>query len=283
MLSLGYLTLFARWLWLKLRWRGRLQTDGMCFVCPGVKFEIGRDAKVTLGRWSWIGHGCKIRAHEGEVSIGAKSVLGQECTISAFQHISIGRECIIADRVMMIDFDHGMVEVERPIREQGIYKRDVDVGHNVWIGYGACVLRGVHGRRQLGDRHELGGHLRRARERGRRRRPGAPDPDARGAEDVSLGVGRGRGAGRGRGRRLGAPRAARRRGRSSRQANSPSAGRTSSTPRSLGGQVGAHPAPARGPHPSAPYSPHPASSGARFRSAGLSSWPSSSASSSARA
>jgi acetyltransferase-like isoleucine patch superfamily enzyme len=44
---------------------------------------------------------------------------------------------------MMIDFDHGMVEVERPIRLQGIYKRDVDIGHNVWIGYGACVLRGV--------------------------------------------------------------------------------------------------------------------------------------------
>jgi acetyltransferase-like isoleucine patch superfamily enzyme len=36
-----------------------------------------------------------------------------------------------------------MVEVERPIRLQGIYKRDVEVGHNVWIGYGACVLRGV--------------------------------------------------------------------------------------------------------------------------------------------
>jgi acetyltransferase-like isoleucine patch superfamily enzyme len=77
------------------------------------------------------------------VRIGAKTVLGQECTISAYQHISIGRECIIADRVMMIDFDHGMVDTERPIREQGIYKRDVELGHNVWIGYGACVLRGV--------------------------------------------------------------------------------------------------------------------------------------------
>jgi len=33
--------------------------------------------------------------------------------------------------------------VERPIRLQGIYKRDVDVGNNVWIGYGAGILRGV--------------------------------------------------------------------------------------------------------------------------------------------
>jgi acetyltransferase-like isoleucine patch superfamily enzyme len=143
MLTPGYALLLARWVWLKLRWRGRLVTDGVCFVCPGVKFEIGRGAKVHLGRWSWLGHGTKVRAHEGEVWIGAKSVLGQECTISAFQHISIGRECIVADRVMLIDFDHGVVEVERPIRHQGIYKRDVRVGHNVWIGYGACFLRGV--------------------------------------------------------------------------------------------------------------------------------------------
>jgi acetyltransferase-like isoleucine patch superfamily enzyme len=152
MLRRGYIPLVARWMWLKLRWRGRLRTDGLCFVGPGVKFEIGPDATVTLGRWSWIGHRCKVRAHEGHVSIGAKSVLGQECTISAYQHVSIGRECIIADRVMMIDFDHGMVEVERPIREQGIYKRDVNIGHNVWIGYGACVLRGV----TIGDNAVVG-------------------------------------------------------------------------------------------------------------------------------
>jgi acetyltransferase-like isoleucine patch superfamily enzyme len=152
MLKPGYVPLIARWLWLKLRWQGRLQTDGLCFVGPGVKFEIGRQARVALGRWSWIGHGCKIRVHEGELSIGAKSVLGQECTISTYQHISIGRECIIADRVMMIDFDHGMVEVERPIREQGIYKRDVNIGHNVWIGYGACILRGVN----VGDNSVIG-------------------------------------------------------------------------------------------------------------------------------
>ncbi len=152
MISRHYAVLGARWLWLKLRWRGRLQTDGICFICPGVQFEIGRHAKLHIGRWAWVGHGTKLRVHEGEVRIGAKTVIGQECTISAFQHVSIGRECIVADRVMLIDFDHGIVEVERPIRLQGIYKRDVRVGHNVWIGYGACVLRGV----TVGDNSVIG-------------------------------------------------------------------------------------------------------------------------------
>jgi acetyltransferase-like isoleucine patch superfamily enzyme len=152
MLTPNYARLLLRLAWLKLRFRARLKTDGFAFVCPGVTLEIGRDAVVHLGRWSWIGHGTKIRAHEGEVHIGAKSVLGQECTISCFQHVSIGRECIVADRVMLIDFDHGVVEVERPIRHQGIYKRDVRVGHNVWIGYGAAFLRGV----TVGDNSVVG-------------------------------------------------------------------------------------------------------------------------------
>ena len=143
MLSRSYAVLLARWLFLKLRYGRRLQTDGICFICPRVKLEIGPEATLSIGRWAWIGHGTKIRVHEGEVSIGAKTVIGQECTVSAFQHVSIGRECIIADRVMLIDFDHGAAEVERPVRLQGIYKRDVRVGHNVWIGYGACLLRGV--------------------------------------------------------------------------------------------------------------------------------------------
>jgi acetyltransferase-like isoleucine patch superfamily enzyme len=118
MLNLKYGVLLLRLAAWKLRLRGRLKLDGIAFIGPG----------------------CRL---EGRVALGAKSVMGQECTISAYQNVSIGRECVIADRVMLIDFDHGSVEVERPIRLQGIYKRDVNVGHNVWIGYGACILRGV--------------------------------------------------------------------------------------------------------------------------------------------
>ena len=134
MLDAKYLRLILRLgLW-KLRLGRRLRLDGLAFVGPRCQLEVGRNAVLALGRWSWIGHGCKIRCHEGIVAIGAKTVMGQECTISAFQHVSIGRECVIADRAMLIDFDHGMVDVERPIRLQGIYKRDVRVGNNVRIG-----------------------------------------------------------------------------------------------------------------------------------------------------
>ena len=130
----------------------RWETDGLLFLGRGLQIQIGKRGRVRFGRFVWIGDGTKIRCHEGEVIIGDKTVLGQECTISAYKHVRIGEQCVIADRAMFIDFDHGIVEVERTIREQGIYKRDVDVGSNVWVGYGACVLRGV----QVGDNAVIG-------------------------------------------------------------------------------------------------------------------------------
>jgi acetyltransferase-like isoleucine patch superfamily enzyme len=154
MLNWRYGRLAWRYLWRRTltasgrRWR----TDGFVFFGRGLEIEIAAKGRVDFGRFVWIGDRTKIRCHEGLVEIGQKTVIGQEATITAYQHIRIGEQCVIADRAMFIDFDHGVVEVERPIRRQGIYKRDVEVGSNVWIGYGACILRGV----RIGDNSVIG-------------------------------------------------------------------------------------------------------------------------------
>ena len=198
MLNWRYGRLLWRYLWRRLltasgrRWK----TDGFVFFGRGLEIEIAARGRVEFGRFVWIGDRTKIRCHEGLVEIGPKTVMGQECTITAYQHIRIGEQCVIADKAMFIDFDHGVVEVERPIRQQGIYKRDVEVGSNVWIGYGACVLRGV----RVGDNSVIGTNsvvtkdvpanavvggiparilrMREAPERLRWERPVEPDPEA---------------------------------------------------------------------------------------------------------
>jgi acetyltransferase-like isoleucine patch superfamily enzyme len=154
MLTPGYALLALRYLWRRFLTRAgwRWRTNGLLFLGPRLELEIARKARVEFGRFVWIGHGTKIRCHEGVVEIGAKTVVGQECTISAYKRVRIGEQCVIADRAMFIDFDHGVVEVERPIRQQGIYTREVEVGSNVWIGYGACILRGV----SVGDNSIVG-------------------------------------------------------------------------------------------------------------------------------
>jgi acetyltransferase-like isoleucine patch superfamily enzyme len=154
MLTPRYGRLLWRYLWRRLltpagrRWA----SNGPFFLGRSLELKIEPRGQIRFGRFVWIGDGTKIRCHEGEVEIGDKTVMGQECTISAYQRVRIGEQCVIADRAMFIDFDHGIVEVERPIRLQGIYKRDVEVGNNVWIGYGACILRGV----SVGDNSVIG-------------------------------------------------------------------------------------------------------------------------------
>ena len=138
-----YAAAYCRYLRHKLRWRGQLKTDGPCFIGRGVTIEIGQGAVVSLGRWAWVGDGSKLRCHAGRIEIGAKTVVGQETTFSAYESISLGRECIVADRSMFIDFDHAVMQIESPIRQQGLYSRPVRIGHNVWVGYGACFLRGT--------------------------------------------------------------------------------------------------------------------------------------------
>ena len=154
MLNWRYARLGWRYLWRRFLtpagWRW--ETDGPVFFGTRLQLQIAKRATVRFGRFSWIGDGTKIRCHEGVVEIGEKTVMGQECTISAYRRVRIGEQCVIADRAMFIDFDHGVVEVERPIRLQGIYKRDCIVGSNVWIGYGACFLRGI----RVGDNAIVG-------------------------------------------------------------------------------------------------------------------------------
>jgi acetyltransferase-like isoleucine patch superfamily enzyme len=154
MLNIPYGRLLWRYLRRRLLTRAgwRWRTDGLLFLGRRLEIQIARGAEVRFGRFVWIGDGSKIRCHEGEVEIGEKTVMGQECTISAYRRVRIGEQCVIADRAMFIDFDHGVVEVDRPIRVQGIYMRDVEVGSNVWIGYGACILRGV----RVGDNAIVG-------------------------------------------------------------------------------------------------------------------------------
>jgi acetyltransferase-like isoleucine patch superfamily enzyme len=154
MLNHRYALLLWRYLWRRLLTRAgrRWRTGGMLFLGRRLELTVGEKGELRFGRFVWIGDGTKIRCHEGTVEIGEKTVMGQECTISAYQRVRIGEQCVVADRAMFIDFDHGVVEVERPIRVQGIYKRDVLVGSNVWIGYGACILRGV----SVGDNSIVG-------------------------------------------------------------------------------------------------------------------------------
>jgi acetyltransferase-like isoleucine patch superfamily enzyme len=138
-----HLVRYWRFLLLRLRHR-EVVTEGMVFLGRGVELRARKGyGRIVLGRWVHIGDGNRLRAHEGTLRIGDKTVLGRENTLNCYLDLDIGPQCIVADWVYMCDFDHRFDDVHTPIKDQGIVKSPVRIGADVWVGVKASVLRGA--------------------------------------------------------------------------------------------------------------------------------------------
>lgn len=131
-------------------------------VLRGMVF-LGRDVDVycrpgygrlEIGRWVHIGDGSSLRCHEGSLRIGDKVVFGKDDTVNCYLDVEIGAATLIADWVYVVDFDHVMSDVHRPIKDQGIVKSPVRIGPDTWIGVKVTVLRGT----RVGRGCVLGAH-----------------------------------------------------------------------------------------------------------------------------
>lgn len=138
-----HLVRYWRFLVLRLR-HPDVVTEGMVYLGRGVELRARPGyGRIVLGRWVHLGDGNRLRAHEGTLRIGDKTVLGRENTLNCYLDLQIGARCIVADWVYMGDFDHRTDDVRVPIKDQGIVKSPVRIGDDVWVGVKASVLRGA--------------------------------------------------------------------------------------------------------------------------------------------
>lgn len=144
------------WRFLKLRLRHPdIVTEGMVYLGRRVELSARPGyGRIVLGRWVHLGDGNRLRAHEGTLRIGDKTVLGRENTLNCYLDLDIGPRCLVADWVYMCDFDHRTDDVHTPIKDQGIVKSPVRIGQDVWVGVKASVLRGA----QVGRGSVLAAH-----------------------------------------------------------------------------------------------------------------------------
>ncbi len=192
MLNWRYGRLLWRYLWRRLltasgrRWK----TDGFVFFGRGLEIEIAAKGRVEFGRFVWIGDRTKVRCHEGLVEIGLEDGDGP----GMHDH----RLPAHPDRRAVRDRRQSDVHRLRPRGRRG-RAADPPAGHLQARRRGRLErldrLRRLRpargpGRRQLGDRDQLGGDQGRPRERGRRRDPGAGAADAGGARSGCAGSGR---------------------------------------------------------------------------------------------
>lgn len=140
-----------RWtVWAARYLRVRLASPHVAISWPvhlgrGVRLYARRGhGRLFIGPRVHIGDGTAIRAHEGTVRIGADSVLAARVTVNAYLDVRIGEGCLIADECYLIDFDHRIGDLDRPIKDQGIIKSPIAIGDDCWLGTKAVVTRGVH-------------------------------------------------------------------------------------------------------------------------------------------
>ena len=131
-----------------------LVEGGDVAIGRGVRFDVARGARVVLGAGVVLGDGCRFHVASGEVRIGAGTILGERCVVTAHERVVIGARCVLADEVVLIDLDHRFDDVERPVRLQGLRTAPVVLGDDVRVGPGAAVLRGV----TVGAGAQIGAH-----------------------------------------------------------------------------------------------------------------------------
>lgn len=89
---------------------------GNCLFSPGVRLEVGPQARLSIGTGTFVNRNVEI---------------------IAWQDVSIGRYCLIGWDVVIMDTDQhalpGRALVNRPVR----------LGDQVWVGARALILKGV--------------------------------------------------------------------------------------------------------------------------------------------
>lgn len=108
---------------------------------------IGYDKNLTTGK------NCRLEVigrEEGyKIKFGSDVQINDNVHIAAASLVEIGHNVLIASRVFITDHDHGFysgniqskpfeVPVERPLN-----CANVKINDRVWIGEGACIMKGV--------------------------------------------------------------------------------------------------------------------------------------------
>ena len=123
-----------------------------CRFGKSVKLMATDGGAIFIGNRTCLGDSVQIVAQRGRVTIEDEVFIGAGSIIVCKDDIFIGKDTLIAEYVVIRDQDHRTDS--RPLRLSGFHSTPIRIGHDVWIGCKATVLRGS----SIGDRCVIGAH-----------------------------------------------------------------------------------------------------------------------------
>lgn len=103
--------------------------------------------RLTIGENSRLNPLVKINRPENMIIGNNTYINGGEFAIGENSKVIIGNDCLISYNVHVRTYSHNYLDRETLIRKQGEFEKNIVIGNDVWIGYGAQLLPGV----KLGD------------------------------------------------------------------------------------------------------------------------------------
>lgn len=85
---------------------------------------------------------CELKS-AGELWIGARTILGRTTTVHCQRSVTVGALCGFAERVTVIDSDHGFDGSDTFFMEQPLRSSPVVLADNVFLATNVVVLRGT--------------------------------------------------------------------------------------------------------------------------------------------
>lgn len=113
----GIVTVHGGWFLPTIENRGGTIEIGNCALFTGVRLEVWKDATISIGNGTYLNRNTEVMAG---------------------QSVRIGRDCMIARDVLIMDTD------QHALPGQPLQIAPVVLEDRVWIGARAIILKGVH-------------------------------------------------------------------------------------------------------------------------------------------
>lgn len=112
--------------------------SGVRLICSGV------DAKIEIGSHTVLMSGAILdTGPNGSIRLGEYNSVNPYCVIYGHGSLSCGDYVRIAAHTVIIPANHVFSGLDRPIARQGLSKKGIRIGGDVWIGAGCRLLDGI--------------------------------------------------------------------------------------------------------------------------------------------
>lgn len=149
--------------YLKIKYKNKLSAKGPIRILGSLPvFKLPGNSKINLGEKvvlnsdknntnTALTFNCTLVCGlKGLINIGDGTMLNG-VSITSYEKVNIGSNCQIASSTLISDTDfHPISAIERYKESMGakidhniVNKKEINIGNNVWVGWGSIILKGV--------------------------------------------------------------------------------------------------------------------------------------------